>query len=449
MTITVSPPRLAITYRRLDELTLDPLNPRKHSNGQQKRIGRSIEKFGFNVPILIDETGRVIAGHGRVLACRRLGWTEVPTIRLDHMDERQVRLFMIADNRLTELGSWDEQLLAQTFQELSSIDLELGSELDLELSGFDMGEIDLLIAGPATTGQQSDPDDLVPEAVPGPAVSLPGDLWQLGRHRLLCGSALEATAYTTLMAGKQAAMVFTDPPYNVPIDGHVSGLGATKHREFAMASGEMTSVEFLTFLTDALRLMAAHSCNGSLHYICMDWRHMGEVLAAGTASYAELKNLCVWSKHNGGMGSFYRSQHELVFVYKHGQARHRNNVELGRHGRNRSNVWSYPGANTFGRGTEEGNLSALHPTVKPVLMVADAILDCTARGDIVLDPFLGSGTTLMAAERTGRSCYGLELDPLYVDVIIRRWQRHSGDKARHAGTGRSFDDVLASGGCHE
>ena len=243
---------------------------------------------------------------------------------------------------------------------------------------------------------------------------------------MLCGSALDAAAFTALMGEERAAMVFTDPPYNVPIDGHASGLGAIHHRPFPMASGEMDGAEFTGFLSQALRNLAAFSVDGSLHFICMDWRHVEELLAAGRDAYDELKNLCVWVKDNGGMGSLYRSQHELVFVFKHGRNGHRNNVQLGRFGRNRSNVWHYPGANSFARCGEEGNLLALHPTVKPVAMVADAILDCSARGDVVLDAFLGSGTTLIAAERTGRRCYGLELDPAYVDTIVRRWQALTG-----------------------
>jgi DNA modification methylase len=247
------------------------------------------------------------------------------------------------------------------------------------------------------------------------------------------------------MQGDQATMVFTDPPYNVPIDGHASGLGRIHHREFAMASGEMDPAEFTEFLTRACTLLARHSIDGAIHFVCMDWRHASELLAAGREAYSGLKSVCVWVKHNAGMGSFYRSQHELVFVFKHGRGRHRNNVQLGQYGRHRSNVWSYRGANSFGRPTEEGNLLALHPTVKPVALVADAILDCSARGEVALDAFLGSGTTVIAAERTGRRCYGLEIDPAYVDTIIRRWQAFTGESARHGATGRSFGDLEAEG----
>ena len=267
------------------------------------------------------------------------------------------------------------------------------------------------------------------------------DIWILGRHRLLCGTALASAAFAALMGDERGAMVFTDPPYNVAIDGHASGLGAIHHRPFPMASGEMDGAEFTAFLRQALGNLAAVSVNGSLHYICMDWRHIGELLTAGRDVYDELKNLCVWVKDNGGMGSLYRSQHELVFVFKHGRKGHRNNVQLGQFGRNRSNIWNYPGANSFSRCGEEGNLLALHPTVKPVAMVADAILDSSARGDIVLDAFLGSGTTLIAAERTARRCYGLELDPAYVDTAVRRWQALTGRSAHHALSGRSFDDL--------
>jgi DNA modification methylase len=282
-------------------------------------------------------------------------------------------------------------------------------------------------------------------------VTRPGDLWLLGAHRVLCGSALEAASYATLIAAgdgggeaERAAMAFADPPYNVRIAGHVCGLGAIRHREFAMAAGEMDAAEFTAFLRAALGLMARHSRDGALHFVCMDWRHIPELQAARDAVYTETKNVCVWAKDNAGMGSLYRSQHELVFVFKAGHVPHRNNVELGRHGRHRSNLWSYPGANSFeGRSEEGGPLLALHPTVKPVPMVADAMLDCTARGDLVLDPFLGSGTTLVAAERVGRRCRALELDPLYVDTAVRRWQALTGGAARHAESGRAFDQMAA------
>jgi DNA modification methylase len=429
---------LNIVYRRIDELKPDPANPRRHAKKQVRQIAHSITEFGFNVPVLLDRENNVIAGHGRLLACRELGWSEVPTLCLDHLTPAQVRAFRIADNRLTEIATWDDRLLAAELKELSL----LGLNFDIAVTGFEMGEIDLRIASLEEPPERDDdPADVVPEVPAGPPLSKIGDLWVLGRHRILCGSALEAAAFVDLMGEERAAMVFTDPPYNVPIDGHVSGLGAVHHRPFPMASGEMDSTQFTTFLGEAFRNFAAFSDDGSIHFVCMDWRHAEELLAAGRGIYGEVKNLCVWVKDNAGMGSLYRSQHELVFVFKHGRREHRNNVQLGRFGRNRSNVWHYPGANSFARCSAEGNLSALHPTVKPVAMVADAILDCSARGDTVLDGFLGSGTTLIATERTGRRCCGLELDPRYVDTIIRRWQNLTGGKALQATSGRSFDDL--------
>jgi DNA modification methylase len=429
---------ISIVYRPIEQLTPNPANPRVHSKKQIRQIAESIRVFGFNVPVLVDRHGNVVCGHGRLLACRELGITEVPTLRLDHLTPAQARAFMIADNRLTEIATWDDRLLAEQLQDLSIS----GLDFSLETTGFEMGEIDLRIASlEDLPAQDDDPADVLPEVVAGPPVSKLGDVWVLGRHRVLCRSALDLQAFTALMGEERATMVFTDPPYNVPIDGHASGLGGIHHRPFPMASGEMDKAEFTAFLVQACRNLAAFSDGGSLHYICMDWRHLEELLAAGADTYGELKNLCAWVKDNSGMGSLYRSQHELILVFKQRGGTHRNNVQLGQFGRNRSNVWRYPGVNSFARCGAEGNLLALHPTVKPVALVADAILDCTERGAIVLDAFLGSGTTVIAAERTGRRCYGMELDPLYVDTAIRRWQALTGGKARHAESDRLFDDL--------
>jgi DNA modification methylase len=434
--------RVAVVYRRIEELKLAPDNPRTHSRRQIRQIARSIEAFGFNVPVLIDGNLKVIAGHGRVLACRELGVDEIPTILLEHLSEAQARAFRIADNRLTENSVWDERLLAQQLLELSELDLDFS----LETTGFEMGEIDLRIEGLAPLSPEEDPADAISAIRSGPSISQPGDMWLLGRHRILCGNALDAADYSRLMEDERAHAVFSDPPYNVPIEGHVGGLGEIHHREFMMASGEMSKPEFTAFLISALSLFARFSVESSLHYICMDWRHLNELLAAGDAAYAELKNLCVWAKDNPGMGSLYRSQHELVFVFKKGRAPHRNNVQLGQYGRNRSNLWRYPGMNSFARVTDEGNLLRLAATPKPVALVADAIIDCTARGDIVLDGFLGSGTSVIAAERTGRRCYGIELDPRHVDTAVRRWQAWSRDRARHAASGLAFDEISAERG---
>jgi DNA modification methylase len=429
---------LTIQYASLASLKPDATNPRLHSTKQVEQISRSIQAFGFNVPILVDRNQRVIAGHGRLAAAKLLKLDRVPTIRLENLSASQMRAFMIADNRLTENADWDKQLLAQQLKDLSAVELDFS----LEAIGFEMAEIDLMIEGlsPATDGKQ-DPADESPDETNKVQVSRLSDLWQLDKHRVLCADATDPSSYGKLMAGQKATVVFSDPPYNVRIDGHATGLGKTRHPEFPMASGEMSEGEFTEFLTQALAHLAEHSADGALHFISMDWRHMGELLAAGRRVYSELKNLCVWAKDNAGMGSLYRSQHELIFVFKNGKGAHRNNIQLGQFGRYRSNVWHYAGANSFSRTTDEGNLLAMHPTVKPVAMVADAIMDCSARGDIVLDGFLGSGTTVIAAERTGRVCYGLELDPGYVDTIIRRWQAFTSKSAIHATSARSFNEM--------
>jgi len=431
---------IGVVYRAITQLKLNPRNPRVHSGRQLRQLARSMKAFGFCVPAVVDRDLNVIAGHGRILACELLGLTEIPTISLDHLSEAQAKAFMIADNRLNETSTWDERLLGEQLKELSLQDLDFS----LDATGFEIGEIDLRIEGLSNLSEaDEDPADAISTLQPERVVSRVGDVWSLGRHRVSCGSALDQSAYSALMETQRAAMVFTDPPYNVPIEGHVSGLGSIHHREFQMASGEMTSAEFTDFLTRACKLLGRFSAAGSIQYICMDWRHVPELLAAGRVVYSELKNICVWVKHNAGMGSFYRSQHEFVLVFKFGRAPHRNNIQLGQFGRHRSNVWRYPAVNSFSRTTDEGNLLALHPTVKPVALVADAIMDCTARGDIVLDSFLGSGTTVIAAERTGRRCYGLEIDPIYVDTVVRRWQAYTGDAAVHSSTGQTFDDRVA------
>jgi DNA modification methylase len=423
--------QLSIAYRPIAELKAHPGNPRTHSKKQIRQIARSVEQFGFTNPILLDQQDRVLAGHGRLAAARLLVMAQVPTIRLAEMSEAQKRAYALADNRLAEAAGWDRELLALELRYIS----ELEVDFDLELTGFEMAEIDLLL-DPAAGAP--DTLDRLPEA-DGPPVTTPGDLWCLGRHRVLCADATSAAAFERVMAGKAAQLVLTDPPYNVPTDGHVCGLGRTRHPDFAMASGEMSEAEFTAFLTTVLGHAAGHSADGALHFVFMDWRHLIELLTAGRAIYRELKNLCVWVKDNGGMGSLYRSQHELVLVFKNGNATHVNNVELGRHGRNRSNVWRHPGVNSVGAGRAEE--LRLHPTVKPVQLVADAILDASKRRGVVLDPFLGSGTTLLAAERTGRQACGLEVEPRYVDVAIRRWQEHTGRAAVHVESGLTFDGL--------
>lgn len=424
----------AADMRMIDVASIkpDPKNPRKHPKKQVRQIAASIRSFGFNVPVLVDADGKLIAGHGRLLAAKELGIQQVPVISLTHLTPDQARAFMIADNRLSEVARWDEPLLLEHFEYLQ------GAALGFEITdtGYELAEIDWMLESKRRRKSSSGEGD----SPQGPAVCQSGDLWLLGRHRLLCGDARSEGAHERLMDRQKATMAFADPPYNVRIDGHAGGKGGIHHREFAMASGEMSPSEFTAFLQQVCSLMATSTQDGAIHFVCMDWRHARELLDATQHVYSEWKNLCVWTKDNGGMGSLYRSQHELVFVFKHGAAAHINNVELGRHGRNRSNVWEYPGINSFGRETSEGNLLAMHPTVKPVDLVADAILDCSRRGDVVLDPFMGSGTTLLAAERCGRIAYGMEIDPLYVDTTIRRWQAVTGDVARNAASESLFGE---------
>lgn len=429
--------KLEIIYRAVGELRPRATNPRTHTKKQLEQVAASIQRFGFTNPILIDEDDGIIAGHGRVEAAKLIGMSEVPTVRLANMCEADIRAYVIADNQLAANAGWDRELLGLELKYLSELDLDF----DLTITGFETPEIDVLIGELSLDGDGEDPADTVPEPAAGPTVTRPGDIWRIGPHRLICGDATIAETYAALLGTERAAMVFTDPPYNVPISGHVSGLGSVQHREFAMASGEMTSIQFTGFLTTVFGNLADFSVDGAIHFQCMDWRHIGEILAAGSAAYSELKNLCVWAKTNGGMGSLYRSAHELVFVFKSGTAPHVNNVELGKHGRYRTNVWSYAGANSFGA-DRDADL-AMHPTVKPVTMVADAILDCSRRKDIVLDAFAGSGTTLVAAHRTGRRGYGIEIDPVYCDVIIRRMHETCGLYPVLDADGRSFDQVAA------
>lgn len=396
-------------------------NARTHSKKQLRQLQKSIKVFGFTNPVLIDEGGTILAGHGRVEAAKALGMDEVPCVRIEHMTDDEKRAYVLADNKLALNAGWDEDLLATELGVLLASDLDF----DIDVTGFSIPEIDGVIEG-VEPEEPGDPnDDALPDAAP--ARCAVGDVWQLGAHRLVCGDALDLRVVDLLMDGDVARMVFTDPPYNVKIDGNVGGLGKIKHREFAMASGEMTTVEFTAFLKAAFRNLVAHSVDGAIHFICMDWRHMGEMHAASEGVYAEMKNLIVWAKDNGGMGAFYRSRHELIFAFKVGTAAHVNSFELGQHGRYRTNVWEYRGVNSGGAKRLEE--LALHPTVKPVQMIADAIKDVSGRGEIVLDLFGGSGSTLIAAEKTGRKACMIELDPLYCDTIIARWEAFAKDEA--------------------
>ena len=408
-------------YIALNDLKPWARNARTHSKKQVRQIADSIRAFGFTNPVLIDEERTILAGHGRVEAARFLGITDVPCLRLDYMSEVEKRAYVLADNKLALNAGWDEDMLASEFGALLSSDLDF----DVSLTGFSIPEIDSLIDAVAPEEANDPADDKLSDEVP-PQVR-PGDIWQLGEHRLICGDALDPQVANRLMEGASARMVFSDPPYSVPIDGHVGNSGKVRHREFAMASGEMSKAEFIEFLTKALANLAEHSIDGSIHFICMDWRHMSEILTAGQGIYDELKNLIVWVKDNGGMGTFYRSRHELIFVFKKGREAHTNTFELGQHGRYRTNVWEYKGVNTMRAGRMEE--LELHPTVKPVQMIADAIRDVSGRGEIVLDLFGGSGSTLIAAHKVGRRGYLCEIDPIYCDRIIARWEVYAKDDA--------------------
>ena len=428
-----TPHPLKIVLKDPTQLLRRDHNPRIHPRQQIKQIAASIEEFGFVSPVLVDGSDGIIAGHARVEAAKLLGMGDIPTLCVEHLTPSQIRAYVIADNRLAELAGWDRKLLALELQELS-----VEPSFDVAVTGFETAEIDILI-GEASEDASDEAEELPEIDRRRPAISKPGDLWKIGNHRLLCGDALDKASYERLLGNERAALIFTDPPYNLAIDGNVSGRGKTKHREFAMASGEMSQREFTTFLQMAFENLCAASTDGSIHFVCMDWRHMREALDASENAYHELKALCVWTKNNGGMGSLYRSRHELVFVFKNGTAPHVNNVELGRFGRNRSNVWPYAGMSSFGK--DRDAKLATHPTVKPLAMVADAIMDCSRRGTIVLDAFAGSGTTLIAAERTGRVGHGIELDAHYVDAILKRFDDLYGIAAVHCQSSKRFKDV--------
>lgn len=422
-----------IEHRAAKDLKVNPRNARRHSDRQVQQIAASMSEFGCLAPIVIDEEDVVLAGHGRLRAALLLKMETVPIIQVKHLTPERKRAFMLADNRLAELADWDEDLLTIELKELSGLEFDF----DFEVTGFETADLDRL-EGKATTKLPK--LEIVPELDRDhPPVSSPGDLWKLGPHLLLCGDALEEASYAKLMGEQRAQMVFTDPPYNVKIDGHVCGLGSVHHRSFEMAAGEMSGSEFTRFLAKATGLMAQYSGDGAIHDICMDWRHMSELLTAVKGIYSEQKNLCVWNKTNAGMGTFYRSKHELVLVFKVGTAPHINNFGLGAGGRYRTNVWDYAGVNTFKAGRMDE--LRIHPTVKPLPLVIDALRDCSTRRGIVLDPFVGSGTTLLAAEKTGRIGRGIELDPHYVDAAITRWQTLTGEPAVHVESGRTFDQM--------
>jgi DNA modification methylase len=425
---------LRIEYVHIRDLRPNEKNSHLHPRKQIDKLVRAINDFGFLIPVLIDAENIIIAGHARVEAAQKCGLTAVPCVRANHLNEIQTRAFTIIDNRLAEDSVWDFQLLAK------ELDFLQAEGVDLQITGFEIPELEGIFAAADTTMKQLE-DDRIPDLTPDRAITKPSDLWILGEHRLLCGDARRPESFAILMAQSRARLVFVDPPFNVRIRGHVSGKGRVQHREFVEASGEKTSAQFSKFLEDSFAMLAENSADGAIHFICTDWRHLDEMLAAGRRVYRDLKNLVVWNKTNAGMGSFYRSQHELIFVWKNGRGKHSNNIQLGKHGRNRTNVWTYPGANSFG--TDRLMDLARHPTAKPIALVADAILDCSRRGDLVLDSFGGSGTTLIACERTARKARLIEIDPIYCDQTVRRWQKLTGRIAVNA-AGIPFNDFEKS-----
>lgn len=430
--------QLKISYRRIETLIPSPANARAHSQKQIAQIADCIRTFGFTMPILVDKAGEIIAGHGRLAAAKMLGMRKVPTVEAEHLSKEQASALRIADNRLTELSSWDRKLLKAEFEVLSAVELDF----DLNITGFEAPEIDILLNGEAHEAGEEAPPPAPPD--PAQAVSRTGDIWRIGAHRLLCGDLRDRTGLGHLMAGAQARLVVTDPPYNVRIRGFAGGKGRIRHREFAHASGEMSEDAYRLFLSETLQATAAQCSGGALAYVFIDWRHVQDAIAAGTASLGALINLAVWVKTNPGMGSFYRSGHELIPVFRVGSAKSVNNIELGRFGRNRSNVWTYPSVNSFARHRKRE--LELHPTPKPVALIADAIRDASNRGDIVFDGFAGSGATLVAAQRTGRNGYGVEIDSAYCDVVVKRLADESGQAATLEATGETFAAVAAARG---
>jgi DNA modification methylase len=425
---------------KINELIEYARNPRKN-DAVVDRMVSCIKEFGFRIPIVAKSDGFVVDGHLRLKAAKKLGLQEVPVVIADDLTDAQIKAFRLIANQSANWAEWDDELLKLELEDLKNLNF------DLDLTGFDLSEVERLLRNDDV---QEDDYDEIPFDEDTKPISKLGDLWILGEHRLLCGDSTKIEDVKKLMDGRIADMVFCDPPYNVRIDS-IIGLGSVHHEEFAIASGEMNEREFIDFLTLVFKNLVAVSKDGSIHYHCMDWKHIYEIMVAGRAAYTEFKQLCIWNKDNGGMGSFYRSKHELIFVFKNGTAAHTNNFELGQHGRYRTNVWDYAGMNSFTNQTrvrtEKGEVSVgneelkMHPTVKPAKLVADAILDCSLHGELILDLFGGSGTTLIACEETDRRCCMMELDPKYIDTIIRRWQKHTNQDAILESTGKTFDEA--------
>lgn len=430
-------PDIEIQYLPLEQIKLGEIKLRRHTRRQINKLCRNIDKFGFLVPVIIDANDVLITGHGRIEAARQLGLDRVPTIRATHLTAEELRAFAIADNRLSELSEWDSKVLKSELGFLIGLDIEF----DVEMTGFELPEIEVILAADDDQAAGDTDDDPVPLGA-RPVTRL-GDVWisSDGTVTIICGDSRSEDTYRLLLRGELADLIVTDPPYNCAINGFASGNGKAQRREFHEASGEMSTAEFRQFLHDILGLYTVFGKDGSLHYVFMDWRNIDLLIGVGRDIYQVFINLGVWRKTTGGMGGLYRSAHELCAIFRKGDAQHVNNVQLGRFGRNRSNVWTHQGANTFRKG-RDADLAA-HPTVKPVELIKDIIKDASHRNGLVLDAFLGSGTTLLAALRTGRRGAGIEIDPLYVDVAIRRIQEATGVKFVQRETGETFDDRAA------
>lgn len=430
----MSRPNLSIEYLSPEELRPSPRNARTHSKKQKALIAESIRRFGMVTPVGVGPDNELVYGHARVEAAKLAGLEAVPVVRLDHLTAEERRAYLLADNRLALESGWDRELLAMELKELDALDFHLPS------LGFSLPEIDNLYED--LDNSRVDGFDAPDDELPNPSdltVTMDGDIWLMEHHRLLSGDARDQADYDRLLGSETIDVVFADPPYNVKIENNVSGLGKVRHGDFAMASGEMSQEDFTQFLEQSLQPAADRMRDGGIAFVCMDWRHMAELQTAGLRVFDELKNVCIWNKRNAGMGAFYRSKYEMIFVFKRGTAPHINTFGLGGEGRHRSNVWDYAGVSGISRtGRDE---LAMHPTVKPVAMIVDALKDVSARGAVVLDNFGGSGSTLIAAEKCGRRARLIEYDNRYCDTIVKRWQTYTGRQAIHAGTGKTFEEL--------
>lgn len=426
-------PKLVVIEKPLADLQPSPNRTRITLPEQLEKVISSIRTFGLVMPVLIDQNDVVVSGHVLCEAAEQLGFESVSCISVEHLDEAEIEALALALNRVGETGAWDADVLRERMIRLES------EGIDLTSTGFTLPEIDQIMLLPQSAEGDSDADEFEEDEDDMPVISRLGDLYKLGVHRLYCADALEMDSYVRLLAGELAQCIFSDPPYGCGIEGFVSGLGQHKHEDFLMGAGDMDRRELQEFFKNYLGHCKANSSTGAIIFACMDWRQIDPLLLAAMDVGLARKNIAVWDKGSGGMGGLYRNAHEFVAVFCNGNTPATNNIQLGRHGRDRCNIWRYPGANRLG--SSSAKALADHPTPKPVPLVEDALLDVTNRGDIVLDPFIGSGSTILAAENTGRVCRGIELDPKYVDRAVRRWERETGVPAIHVETGLTFEEL--------